>query len=294
MGEPANIAIVGAGTVGTALGVLASGRGWSVAAIADRNSQRAAVAAERVGCRACQPAEAAGSAELVLLTVSDDAIGAVCADLARSGAFRRGAVVVHCSGALASDVLAPARQRCGCAVASMHPLQTFPSVDAAVDRLDGAFFFCEGDDAALTALWPFVTDLGGTFVLIDPAAKTLYHAAAVMASNHLVALLDAALALQERAGIDRQTARPAMAPLIRATVENVLAAGPAAALTGPVARGDADTIRRHLDALADGDADLAAFYRAAARWTARVAEQKGTPGDDLGRIRELLDEAGPG
>ena len=275
MGERKDIAIVGSGKVGTALGVLARRAGWRVVVVAGREASSAAAAA--------------GAADLVLLTVPDGAIAVVCDELAGAGAFRSGAVVAHCSGALASDVLASARETCGCAVGSMHPLQAFPSAEAAVATLGGAFFFCEGDDAAVSVLERLAESIGGRAVRIAPGAKALYHAAAAMACNHLTALLDAAAAMCEQAGIDRATAMEALGPMVRATIENVASMGPEAALTGPVARGDVETVRRHLAALADCPPALRGFYRAAATWTARLAEGKGAAGPAaIMEIRRLL------
>jgi predicted short-subunit dehydrogenase-like oxidoreductase (DUF2520 family) len=285
-----DIAIVGPGTVGTALGVLAARAGRTVAAVGGRDAARTAQAAKAIGhgAEACTLAQAAGMGRLVLLTVSDDAIENVCDELAES--FPADAVVAHCSGALGSEVLAPARRR-GCAVGSMHPLQTFPSVTAAIAALRGAYCFIEGDPPAVAALERLAADIGAKAVPIASSAKPLYHAAAVVACNYLTALLDAASALCARAGIEPATARAALAPLVRATLENVLAAGPEAALTGPVARGDEATVRRHLEALAGGDKELDELYRAMGRWTVALARRKGTIDPAQAQaLRRVLDQ----
>ena len=213
--------------------------------------------------------------QLVLITVPDDAISEVASALARAGAFTEGAAVIHCSGALTSEALAPARG-CGCNVASMHPLQTFPSVESAIQGLAGAVCFCEGDGEAVQAAMQLAADIGTKAVQIDPAGKALYHAAAVMACNHMIAGIDAAAALAEAAGIDRQTYLDAAMPMIRAGIENVSTMGPAEALTGPVARGDAATIAKHLEAMENVPAELRQFYIAAARWTVDLAIRKGS------------------
>jgi len=290
------LAIIGPGRLGTALGLGAARSGWPVAAIGARDLARAASLAEAIGpgTRAGTPADAAKAAQLVLLTVSDEAIGPVCDELAAGSAFRPGAVVAHCCGALGSEILASARLRCRCAIGSMHPLQTFASVEAA-DRLSGAYFFCEGDEAALAALKEFVLCIGGNPVRVDADRKAAYHAGAVMACNYFTALIDAAAGLMRTAGVERQVALAALAPILRATLETVLAVGPEEALTGPIARGDADTVRLHLDAISKrGDID--AFYRAAGRWTVALARRKGTLDDEAARrLEELLadDLAGP-
>ena len=229
----------------------------------------------------CSPVEAARAGRLVLITVSDDAIRGVCGELAGAGALGEGAVVAHCCGALGSEVLAAAREQCGCRVASMHPLQTFPTASAAVGRLPGAFFFCEGDGEALEVVEAFVGCIGGKAVRITAsgeAGKQLYHASAVMACNYLSAMIDSAVELMGRAGVDGKTALTALGPLVRATVDNVLAMGPADALTGPIARGDVQTVQRHLAALDAAGAlgELPGLYRAAGRQTVALALRKGT------------------
>jgi len=290
MGKRRDISILGPGKVGTALGVLAARAGWTVAAVGARDASRAQSAAERIagsgnpGVRACTVAEAARRGQLALLTVRDEAIVPLCAELAEAGAFARGAVVAHCCGALDSEVLSPARA-CGCTVASMHPLQTFPTVRRAIRRLPGAACFCEGDKPAAAAVSDLAEAIGARPVRIEPEAKILYHAGATVACNYLAVLVDAAVSLFESAGIDRSTALAALDPLVRATAENVMQLGPAEALTGPVARGDAATVRRHLAALAA--TPVRDLYRAAGLRAVDLARRKGTI--DETRARELVD-----
>ena len=281
MSGKADISIVGCGKVGTALGMLLARAGYRIAALADRDDSAVRAAAERIGGAAhvCPPDEAAASGQIVLLTVPDDAIAPVCAQLAGERAFRAGAIVAHCSGALGSDALAPAQAQ-GCLVASCLPLQTFPTVDAAVAKLPGAYFFLEGDEPAVEALRAAATDLGGTCVRIAPQAKALYHAAAVVACNYLVTLMDAAVALARHAGIAERDALAALEPLVRATVDNVFSLGPAGALTGPVARGDAQTVRRHSQAIAQADETLRAMYDMLADRTAALARRKISPDNE--------------
>ena len=258
--------------------MLAARAGWNVQAVAGRSREAAQEAAARIGpaVRVCTPAEAAASAKLILLTVSDDAIEETASRLADQGAFARGAVVAHCSGALSSHALLPAAMAATCPLGSMHPLQTFPTVDTALAKLPGTYFFCEGDDAAVAVLEQLARDIGGKPVRIAPEAKTLYHAAAVIACNYLVSLLDAALTIEEAAGISRSTARAALGPLVRATVENALSMGPVEALTGPIARGDAGTIQRHIEALGELPAQFRILYAALGGYTVELAVRKGS------------------
>jgi len=273
MTSSANISIIGCGKVGAAIAQLAAGAGRNVSALASRNPDRARDLAVRIGnpAAACDIPRAAGAGRLVLLTVSDDAIEPLCGELARADAFGAGSIVAHCSGALGSEILAAARDSCGCLIASMHPLTTFPTAAAAVEKFAGTYCFCEGDAGATDALMELAGDIGGKPMLISSEAKVLYHAAAVMACNYLTALLDAAVTLCAQAGIDRRTALEALGPLAGATLENVTKLGPPAALTGPIARGDARTVARHLEALARCDSDLRDFYRIAGKWALQLA-----------------------
>lgn len=272
-----DIAIIGPGVVGTTLGVLAQRAGYRVAGVAGRNAAKAAAAAGAIGplVRVGEPAQIAPLGELVLLCVPDDAIATLCRQLADARAFAPGAVVAHCSGALASDILSPARA-CSAAVGSMHPLQTFPNVPAGCERFAGTFCFCEGDVPALETLMTLAADLHARPVKISSSEKLLYHASAVLASNYLIALLDAAGAMAEKAGITRADAAAALKPLIAATLANVRASGPEQALTGPIARGDVELVARQYADVAQADAKLGHIYRAMGDWTIDLALRKGT------------------
>lgn len=275
MDQPLRIGIVGPGKVGSAWALLAEGAKMRVQTICARTEAAARQAARKL--RQDPPPrltpDALADCQVVLLCVRDDQIEPTCRQLADDGHLAPGSILAHCSGSLGSDALAPAAE-IGLSTASIHPLQTFPDVESAARRLPGSFVFCEGDSAALLTLEPMLRQMGTIAVRIDPAGKALYHAAAVMACNYLTGLFDAALALAGQAGIHRDTAARALGPLVQATVANVLADGPVRALTGPVARGDAGTIRRHLQALQDRDEDLLDLYRAAGLWTLRVARSK--------------------
>jgi predicted short-subunit dehydrogenase-like oxidoreductase (DUF2520 family) len=219
----------------------------------------------------------------VLLTVPDDAIEASCRELVSARAFARGSLVAHCSGALSSECLAPARRELGCHVASFHPLQSFPTIEAALASLPGSYCFDEGDEVALAALEDLGTAIGAHCVRIDTEHKALYHAAAVMACNYLTGLLDAALSLAASARIERRTAWQALAPLVRATVENVSELGTGAALTGPIARGDLETVATHLAALDRSAPELSDLYRALGSWTVGLARRQGSIEEGVAR-----------
>jgi predicted short-subunit dehydrogenase-like oxidoreductase (DUF2520 family) len=266
--------IIGAGHVGTALGrIFTSGHHLAVQDILNRSpeSARRAVAAIGAG-QAVDGFTALRRADAYLLAVGDDQIEAACAALSAAGSLS-GAVVFHCSGALSSQHLAAARHA-GASVASVHPIRSF--ADPFAVSLDFAGTWCgvEGDAAALSLLSPAFEAAGARLVAIDAQAKTVYHAAAVFASNYLTTVLDAALRAYEAAGIPRELGLRLMQPLATETLSNVFNMGPEQALSGPVARGDMATVARQQAALTAWDGDTGALYAALVAPTAALAARK--------------------
>ena len=232
--------------------------------------------------------EAAAAGQLVLLTVSDDAIEPLCADLAAHGAFKRGAIVAHCSGVLGSDALSSAK-KAGCQVGSLHPLQTFPSAESAVERWSGVYCFCEGDEAIIDVLMELARSVGARPASLRPEGKALYHAAAVVAGNYVTTLLDAACEMWRQAGIDEQTAQSALSHLAATTAQNASTMDLAQSLTGPIARGDVGTVRKHIQAIADMPGPLQHLYRCAGIRTVDIALRKGSIDDDTAnQLRDAL------
>ena len=287
------ISIIGPGTVGTALGILAARAGLTVTAVGGRDADKTLRAAAHIGLevRPLSIHDAAGAAELIFLTVGDDAIESLCNDLAQARAFQPGAIVAHCSGALGSEVLAAAKAG-GCRVGSMHPLQTFPTPEAVLERLVGAFCFCEGDPDAVGVLMAVADTIGATAAELSSDGKALYHAAAVTAGNYVTTLLDAAVAMCKQAGIDPQVAQQAMAVLAATTAMNATDMDLPQSLTGPVARGDVGTIRRHLQALGPCGESIRRLYCVAALRTVDLAVRKGSIDESAAQaLRDMLSES---
>lgn len=168
------LAIIGPGKVGTSIGILAARAGYPVV-VGGRRNEATVTAARRIGkdvC-ACDIAEAAKSAKIVLLCLPDDVIEGVCKKLAQQDRFIEAAIVVHCSGALSSDILSAARCYCKCSVASMHPMQTFPTVDAAIKTMKGTYCFYEGDKGATPVIERFAKNIGWKPIRITSTSKTL-------------------------------------------------------------------------------------------------------------------------
>jgi predicted short-subunit dehydrogenase-like oxidoreductase (DUF2520 family) len=283
-GEKATVAVIGAGRVGTAIGAILSSIGYRVVSVYDTKRgamERAAVLAD--SRPSGSPGDAAREADIVLITTSDDAIEEACISVADSGIDVGGKVFVHMSGALGLEALRAAAGR-GAKAVSIHPLQTFADVDGAMRTLPGSTFgvtcLPEMDEWAMS----FVEDLGGRAMMVREADKTLYHAAAVVACNLLTMVEGAALQIYYRLGLGRVQALSASIPLIRATVDNIERLGPAAALTGPLARGDVSTIRAHLEALAS-EPELERLYRAVSLWGLNLVIERGEL--DHGTVEEM-------
>ena len=255
--------IVGPGRVGRTLGALLQRAGsCAVQDVLSAETATAEAAVAFIGAgRAVRALGNMRAADFWLLTPPDAAIAQVAAALAAAGCVRKSDIAFHCSGALSSTVLAPLAAA-GAKTASVHPLKSFADPAAAVQTFSGTHCAAEGDPAALAVLTPLFERLGAQVSLIDPAGKTLYHAASVLVCNDLTALMEAGLRAYEQAGLHRTTAQAMMEPLVRETIDNIFALGTTRALTGPVARGDAEVITRQLAALESLDTRIADAYRA--------------------------------
>lgn len=230
------------------------------------------------------------SAEVWMIGSNDANISQLAAQLADSGLVKDGQLVFHLSGVCCADVFKSLQDQ-GVLAASVHLLKSFPDPDAAYRSFGQPFCALEGDDAACEMLEPWLRDLGARPIRLAARQKVLYHAANTMLCNYLLALLDAGLLCYEQAGIDPGQALEMIGPLMRETLENGLAAGPVKALTGPLMRGDQDTVRAHLEELPDAVGDI---YRALGEHVLQMAESSNrlTAGQ-ADTIREIFRNSGP-
>jgi predicted short-subunit dehydrogenase-like oxidoreductase (DUF2520 family) len=267
------VGVVGAGRVGTALAVALRQAGHEVvaaSAVSDASVRR--VARNLPGAAIMQPSEVVGAADLVLLAVPDDALPALVAGLAATGAAFEGRLVAHVSGRHGLAVLEPA-VRAGALPLALHPVMTFTGRPDDIDKLAGISFGVTAPDALRPVAEALVVEMGGEPVFIADDQRDLYHAALASAANHLVTLVVQAMDLLAGAGV----AQPArmLGPLLGAALDNALRLGDAA-LTGPVARGDADTVASHIRALRADAPEALPAYLALARLTADRAVAAGT------------------
>jgi predicted short-subunit dehydrogenase-like oxidoreductase (DUF2520 family) len=222
-------------------------------------------------CQVCHTAqELADVAEMVFITTPDDVIAQVCDEVR----WHKRQSVVHCSGAHSVDILEPAK-KLGAAVGSFHPLQTFADVDQAIENLPGSIFALEAEEPLLSMLKKLTSLLNGNWVKLGSGDKVLYHAAAVFACNYLVTLVKLAQDLWKDFGVSSKEATRALLPLLRGTINNIDNIGLPNCLTGPVARGDLDTIKRHLSALETRSPSLLTTYKELGLQTIPIALAKG-------------------
>ncbi|MSR36060.1 MAG: DUF2520 domain-containing protein [Gemmatimonadetes bacterium] len=221
----------------------------------------------------------------VFLTVPDDVLPEMAHALAGQGTAPDGCSAFHCSGALSVEVLAPLHAR-GYHVGSIHPMQALAHPITGAERLRGSWFAVSGEPEALAVARRFVAELDGDTLSIPVARRPLYHAAAVVASNYLPVLAALAARLLVLAGADEDDALPALLPLMRGTIENIAELGLSSALTGPVARGDVETVRLHLRSLPERERRV---YRDLGREAVELADARGLDEESVAALRELLD-----
>lgn len=266
MKKKPTIAMIGAGNLARTLGPALRDAGFRVLEVVGRDSKasraRTAVVARSAGARAAGFADAKLDADVIWLCVSDSAIAQAARGLAKNIDWR-GKVALHSSGALGSDELRALKAR-GAGVASVHPMMTF--VGASRVRLRGLPFAVEGDAKAVGAARRIVGDLGGEAFAIRKRNKPLYHALGSFSSPLLVMLLAQAEAVGRAAGLSAAQTRKVMRAILQRTLGNYLRDGAAAAFSGPIQRGDAVTVKRHLKELRKVPGALE-VYRALAKST---------------------------
>ena len=266
------LGFIGAGTVGTALSVRLNSKGYPIVAVSSQSRTSAENLARAVdGCHVFDNnQDVVDNAELVFVTTPDDAIAPVVSQVR----WHPGQSVVHCSGAASTDILQPAKEF-GAQVGAFHPLQTFASAKQAIENIPGSTFAVEAEEPLLNILKDMATALDGHWVELKASDKVLYHASAVIACNYLVTLVKLATDLWQSFNIPTHQATQALLPLIRGTIHNIDTVGIPQCLTGPIARGDVGTIKKHLDALHQTAPNLLSTYRELGLQTIPIALAKG-------------------
>lgn len=272
-----SFAIVGCGRVGTALAKYLAEAGYIPAGLASKSLSSAKRVADLTGSVNYTNTawEATRKADIVFITTPDGTIKEACDGIAVKNGFNSGSVVLHCSGALTSTMLLSAKN-CGASIGSMHPLQSFASTEYSHNPFSGIVTSVEGDKKAVDTASLVAADLGSGCVTIQTEAKILYHASAVVASNYLVTVLDLSLNLIRQAGVPADDAFRGLKPLIEGTLSNIEKMGARDALTGPIARGDIQTIENHLLEIGSKTPHLLHLYKTLGIHTVKIAMVKGS------------------
>lgn len=292
------VSIIGAGRLGTALALALSSRGYSIEALVSRrlaHARRAARMAKLTRARLLTNGklDQLPASDIIFITTPDDQLAETARRLAvslrldqrrKSERSRPSPVILHASGALSSGILAPLREA-GLFTGSMHPLVSISEPVSGALKLGQAFYCVEGERGAVAAARSIVRDLGGRSFSLDSRDKALYHAAAVMASGHTVALFDLSARMLARCGLSAKKAREVLLPLLRSTLENLTESEPARALTGTFARGDSATVSNHLAALDEPElSEALAAYVLLGQHSLQLAKENGA---DPAAFREI-------
>lgn len=268
LGSTTRVGVIGAGRVGAVLAAALRPRGYEIAAVAgESDASRTRIATLLPGVRVAKPTAVSRAADLLLLTVPDDMLSNVVSMLAASGAIREGQYVVHTSGKHGLDVLEPARER-GAHVLAMHPAMTFTGTDVDLDRLPGCVFGVTAAPDTKNLAEMLAADLDASITWVPEERRALYHAGLAHGANHLVTLVSQAMEMLSASGSEDPAAT--LRPLLTAALDNALSYGDAA-LTGPIVRGDVETVRAHLADLAANAPHTVESYVVLARATANRA-----------------------
>ena len=277
--------VLGAGRVGRALIEEMVDSGVPVVGAWNRSPETAQATEQRTGVAATfGRLPDTREAQVVLLAVPDRRIAPVVERLLNKGLIYPTQILLHCSGALPSTVLRMDNAR-PASVGCLHPLQSFP---ASHSPARSYFVSVEGESLALQTALALARHLGHPTLPVHAQRKALYHAGATVAANYLVTLQSAAADLLARAGVPYQMALRALAQICHATIEHVADYGPAAALTGPIVRGDWQVVERHLEVLDAEAPDLVELYRVMGRYTLALTAGAGEVVPQFERMRELF------
>jgi len=254
------VSFIGAGNVGTAFGLYIKDH-YDLTYYYSRTMASAMKAANKVGCQPSYDlSQLVQVSDMIFITTGDSQIDQVVTSLSHLDLNLSGKTFVHMSGAMTSDILSPLRDL-GARTASMHPLQTFPNPDKGFENLGQAYFALEGD---VEVLLPLVGVLGNSYFILDKDQKSKYHMAACIFSNYLVTLMAFGSQMLKDIGIDERAGLEAMMPLVHATLGNLVKLGPERALTGPIQRGDIQTLKAHMKTIEGLDLNL---YKTLMAWT---------------------------
>ncbi len=289
-----SVSIIGAGRLGSALAIALEKRGYDIKALVARKLENASRAAKLINSStlvlSSERLPELPPSDLVFIVTPDPEIRLTAERLATLTNFDSNTIFLHTSGSLSSEILQNLREA-GAKTGSLHPLVAVSDSQSGAEKFAGAFFCIEGEPEAVEIAKKIVADLGGNAFSIATEYKALYHAAAVMAAGHLVALFDAASEALSNCGIEKTNAEKILLPLIHSAIENLSAQTPEKALTGTFARADIETMERHLAALQKQNPDILLIYGLLGLRSIKLAAARGVDQSKLAEMRRKLDES---
>ena len=290
-----NVSIIGTGNVGASLAVALHNQGYPIVSVISRNGRTALAVARATKCRKVGTVieDVSTDSDLILIATPDGAVADVAKRLAQCRKLKfKKLFVAHTSGVHSADVLAPLKRR-GAVVASLHPIQSFPAARrAGGSRFKGIFWGIEGEPEAIARANLLVSKLGGNSIVIPGRLKPLYHSACVFASSYLVVFLNALRELSNVLDL-KASWTEVFGPLMTTAMESTVKLSTQEALTGPILRGDVETVDRHLTALANDAPQLIPLYTIGGIEVARIAKEHGRIGqqefdDIVSRFRRFI------
>ncbi|HSE41424.1 MAG TPA: DUF2520 domain-containing protein [Acidobacteriota bacterium] len=291
MSNSEKISWIGCGRVANTLAKACKIAGYEIGIVACRNLKNAEKAVQYIGAgeAGTDIVDAATLGTVHFVTTNDDALAEIVRTVDSDGpGSLQGHYFYHTSGSIASTIFEPLHQK-GAEIASIHPLQVFADPDKALETLPGIYYAIEGTDRAMTWAIQLVDKLQGKLLLIPTARKPLYHAASVFAANYLVVLVHLAVSIMEEIGESPEDSYEAFLPLMVSALQNIEEFGTAAALTGPISRGDEKTIETHLKALEELPPGILRAYEVLGQEAVELAARSGNLSADKGRrLLELL------
>ncbi|MFC5051911.1 Rossmann-like and DUF2520 domain-containing protein [Rubritalea spongiae] len=280
--------IIGCGKLGQSLGRLWSdSKEFRIGSILNTSLDSANQAVSHIGSgSACEEMDQMKAADVWLIASNDASIATISSKLSKFKHLRAQDIVFHCSGSLSSSALITCKEK-GVDIASIHPVMSFTGTTLSAEDFINVHCSCEGDTAALHLLTQKFSAIGGKCFQISSESKNIYHTATVMCCNYLTALTEASIQLYQQAGIERDQSLALMHPIMTATLANIFQHGTTKALTGPIARGDTETVQNHLNALTDDK--LQSIYRSLGEVALTLSEQQGQANQrQLAEMSKLL------
>jgi len=285
-----NISFIGAGKVGTSLGVYLKNNNFNILGYYSRSLISTQKASQLTASEAFKNLSEALEADIIFITVNDDSIEEVADNIGRFVNTYENKIFVHTSGALSSASLEILKNKTS-HIVSIHPIQAFTDIECSVAQLKHTVFSIEGDLECIPTMTNLLDQCGNKHFTLGKDQKPLYHASACVMSNYLVTLLAYGFSMLNHMGLPEDLARESFFPLIETTLDNVKHFGPTHALTGPIARGDIDTIQKHLEAFDLNNFNNTELYKVMGLATLELAKTSKLKDTDVVlKIANLLED----